>query len=358
MNKIIIVKTSAIGDVIQTFPAIEYIKKFYPHALIDWVVEKPIASLLKSHPEINHVWEVDTKKWRYGLWKHRKEIAAFLSRLRTTSYDVLFDLQGNTKSGLITLFAHAKEKVGYSWTSVPEKPNFFVTNRRFVTTSIKEVRKCTLSLVQQFFQDRAEFQEHGVSLRLSDEEENRLRSFSFLGALQPKIMICFGSKWKNKQLSEKTLSEFIQLIQQKISPHFFFIFGNKEEEKIARHLHQQFPQSDAVGEMSLQLLQRFMSIVDYVVAMDSAALHLCGTTQTPSFSIFGPSSPEVYKPTGDQHRVYQGSCPYGEKFEKRCRLLRTCTTGSCMKDISSSHLFEHFYNAWISVSKSTPLSTI
>lgn len=358
MNKILIVKTSAIGDVIQTFPVIEYLRKLYPQANIDWVVEKPIAPLLKSHPEINHVWEVDTKKWRHGLWKHRKEIAAFVSHLRTKSYDVLFDLQGNTKSGLITLFAKAKEKVGFSWASVPEKPNFFATNRRFATTNIKEVRQCTLSLVQQFFQDHAEFQQHGVSLHLSDEEENRLRSLSFLGALHPKIMICFGSKWQNKQLSETTLSEFIYFIQQKISPHFFFIFGNKEEEKIALSLQQQFPQSNAVGEVSLPLLQRFMGLVDFVVAMDSAALHLCGTTQTPSFSVFGPSSPLAYKPSGDRHRVYWGNCPYGETFEKRCRFLRTCSTGACMKDISAGDLFEHFYSAWISVSKSTPLSTI
>lgn len=357
-KRILIVKTSAIGDVIQSFPVIDYLKEKDSQIVIDWVVEKPIAALVKAHPCVHKVLEVNTKVWRQNFWKNRKSIRHFLQILRATSYDVLFDLQGNTKSGFITFFAKAKIKVGYAWKSVPEKLNVITTNRRFEVPIHKEVRKATLSLVQQFFEDQKDFDPPEVFLQLSQEEEKRLYSFSLLQSFQPKILVCFGSNWENKQLSEKTLYEFLHLVHKKIHPNFFFIFGNEKEKDRAIRLNELFPSSEVVGEMSLPFLQHFMRRVDLVFSMDSALLHLCGTTLTPSFSVFGPSSGFVYKPSGSLHVAYQGSCPYEEQFLKRCRLLRTCTTGACIKEIAAKDLFERFYNFWKSVSKSTPFSTI
>lgn len=132
-QSILIVKTSAIGDVIQTFFALEYLQKQFPDAKIDWVAEESIAPLLRAHPMIHRVITIRSKAWAKTLFSKQmwREFFAFFKGLRGTSYDVLFDLQGNGKSALVTLCAKAQEKVGFGRKSVREKCNLLATRRRF-----------------------------------------------------------------------------------------------------------------------------------------------------------------------------------------------------------------------------------
>ena len=100
--------------------------------------------------------------------------------------------------------------------------------------------------------------------------------------------------------------------------------------------------SVVVDRLPLPTWQNLMDEVDLVIAVDSSALHLCGTTSTPSFSIFGPTSQRVFKPMGERHFAVQGSCPYGRTFEKQCPVLRSCPTGACIKELTVEELFEAF----------------
>lgn len=344
MRQFLIVKTSAIGDVIQTFHIVDHLKTLYPKCTVDWVVEKGIAPLLKAHPLIDQVLEVETKIWRKSLIKHRSEILAFTKELRKKKYDALFDLQGNTKSGIITLLARAKKKVGYDWDTVKEKPNYFVTN---VHVSVKEtnVRRRYSALLENFFGVKEIAEAKELNLKLTSEEEKRLKHFELLP--YPRLMICFGSNWENKKLSFETLKGFLQLIDQTHCPSFIFIYGNESERKVAEALEREFSgRGQAIGDMSLPLWQNSMYLVDGMITMDSASLHLCGTTSTPSFSLFGPSSAQAYQPLGPMHHSFQGSCPYGQTFTTRCKNLRTCKTGACLKEVSVEQLFAHFQEFW------------
>lgn len=350
MKEFLIVKTSSIGDVIQSFHLIDYLKKRFPKCQIDWVVEKEIAPLLHAHPELDRILEVDTRLWRKNLLKHRKAISSFRKLLRKKNYDALFDLQGNTKSGFITAFAKADKKVGYSWQDLPEKTNFFATNVH-LPISHANVRERYRQLVQDFFGDDEPIEMQPLELKLTPEEEIRLQRLGQLCFQRPRLMICFGSTWRNKMLPEDVLKEFLHRIDEKLSPSFFFVFGNEKEKEVADRLERSFSRcSHSVGELSLPLWQRFMQIVEGVISMDSAALHLCATTKTPSFSLFGPSSALAYKPVGKKHHAFQGSCPYEVQFDKRCPHLRTCQTGACLREVSPEVFFEQFEIFWEKVS--------
>jgi heptosyltransferase I len=337
----LIVKTSSIGDVIQTFPILEYIKKRYPSAVIDWVIENEYLPLVQSHPSVRKAIPFHSRTWRKALFPLAtwREIKQFSQRLRQEKYDILFDLQGNTKSALITTLAAAKEKVGLGWKSVREFPNFFATHKHIDIDESLQIQQRYLQIVQKFFGDADPFTPQGVALKLTPEEENRLASLLALGA--PRVMVACGSRWTNKQLSEKTLSEFLQKMAAEENPYFYLIWGSPEEKETADRLQELFPgRSRSFGKLSFPLWQALMRGMDLVIAVDSAALALCGTTQTPSLSFFGPSVAAVYKPLGDHHKAWQGSCPYGQKFESRCPLLRSCKTGACLKSISSEQLIE------------------
>lgn len=101
-----------------------------------------------------------------------------------------------------------------------------------------------------------------------------------------------------------------------------------------------------VDRLSPEALQYLFRRMDAVVSMDSFPLHLAGTTETPVFSLFGPSHGFKYAPRGVNKTFIQGPCPYNEKFIKRCPKLRTCKTGDCIKKMKGDFLASKFINWW------------
>ncbi len=326
----LIVKTSSIGDIIQTFPVVEYLKSKDPACHIDWIVEEEYASLVQSHPDIAHVYTLSTRRWRRNLLKRKsyQELSRLLTALKKTSYDVVFDLQGNTKSAFLTQVAQGARKVGFGWNSSPEWPNYFVTRERFEVSPELPIQRRYLSVVQQFFKDDEPFSMKGVRLQLTLQEEQELELYK---RKQPCVMVAFASRWDNKCLSLDTLTQFLKQVHAQENCFFYFVSGSAAEKKIADQLSSLFPESIALRGLSFPLWQRVMCQMDLVISVDSAALALCGTTSTPSFSFFGPTQGSVYKPIGSHHRHFQGVCPYNEKFSARCPRLRTCRTGACLK---------------------------
>ena len=345
MQSILIVKTSAIGDVIQTFPVLHYLRARFPEAEIDWVAERSIVPLLKAHPLLSQVIPIDTRRWRKEPFSQETRLAfsQFKGQLRKKRYDVLFDLQGNAKSAVVTLCANANTKVGYSWRSVREKCNLFATNQRIYVPSDGNIRSKYLRLVQSYYGDEKPFEFHGVRLLLNEEEQKRLEATS---VHVPTLMVCFGSKWQNKQLDPTSWLQFLTRLSQERPISFLFIYGDEREKAQAEEFASHFPdRSQVVGELSLPLWQALMWKVEAVLAVDSAALHLCGTTATPSFSVFGPSLSTIYKPLEERHASFQGTCPYGLTFPQRCPKLRTCKTGACIRSLNGDVLFDAFQNS-------------
>jgi heptosyltransferase-1 len=160
-------------------------------------------------------------------------------------------------------------------------------------------------------------------------------------------MVCFGSKWQNKKLPPATWIDLLKRIEAEFPSSFLFVFGDEKERETAEKMQIHFPHNSfCIGGMSLALWQALMSEMDGVLTVDSAALHLCATTATPSFSVFGPSLARIYKPSNAHHHAYQGSCPYDEKFAMRCPQLRTCKTGACMSQLEAADLFGAFQR-WV-----------
>lgn len=334
----LIVKTSSIGDIIHTFPVVQYLKARSPNCTIDWVVEEEYASLVRSHPDVATVYTVGSRRWRRHLFKKKsyQELIQFISLFKKKPYDAVFDLQGNTKSAFLTQIAKSSHKVGFGWNSSPEWPNYFVTRQRFEVSQGLPIQQRYLSVVQQFFNDETPFIPQGIELNLTEHETEELKRYPKQNG--PSVMVAFASRWENKCLAQETLTAFLKDLYAEEKCCFYFVSGNREEKEEADQLAQQFPESLSLQGLSFPLWQRIMGQMDLVIAVDSAALALCGTTSTPSFSFFGPTKASVYKPIGAQHHHYQGTCPYQVNFAARCPRLRTCPTGACLKSATAESL--------------------
>lgn len=329
--KILLVKTSSLGDIIQTLPVISFLKEKYPEAEIDWVVEKPFREILEAHPDIHTVIPIEMRTWRKNLIKHQGAIRLAIKTLRCKSYDILFDLQGNIKSALITKCIDAKEKVGTTFKSAPEWPNALTLNCRYPLNKKDPISLQYLSIVQQHFSVKPHSINTSLTLTITQKESAWLLS-ELKG--EHRTMICPGSHWENKKLSLPTWIELLKELLQRKETHFYLVWGSPKEEQEALALHAQFPShSTVLPRMRLPLWQNFMSHMDAIYTVDSSALHLAATTSVPTLSFFGPSKASVYKPPQNIHQAFQGTCPYGKTFTKRCPALRTCKTGACLKEV-------------------------
>lgn len=344
--RVLLVKSSSLGDIVHAFPVVNYIKERFSNATIDWVVEAPFASLPAAHPHVNAIHQIDSKKWRRAPFSRStwQEIALLRKALANRPYDVVFDLQGNIKSSLATWLAASPHKVGFDNSSVSEWPNLLVTNRRYAIPKGRNIRSDYLHLVQTYFGDDLHYEDRGVILQISDDQKKTVADILSLPLLQEKrkILVCSGSAWPNKRLPIETLIRLLRRVQASVNCAYLFAWGNEQEKLDAEELCQALPYSGVIARLPLPALQNLMHGVDLVVAMDSLPLHLAGTTPTPTASFFGPSSAEKYNPGGLRNRTFQGSCPYGRTFEKRCPILRTCATGACLRNQGVDELYKAF----------------
>ena len=340
--KVLIVKTSALGDIIQAFGVLNYLHDRFPGIEVDWVVESSLQSIVAAHPLVRTAIAVNTKsmrkKWSWSSFSQTVKL------LRKERYDVLFDLQKNMKSGLISAFSRSAVKVGFGFKTVREWPNVLATNKRFNLPIDANIRLQYLGLLQKYFGDDKTSSQSSVQFRIQQEEKTKVASILQVSS-HTKIMVCPGSKWINKQLPVETMTAFLLQIQSHYGADFYLMWGDAEEKAYCEQI-QKKTGGVVVDRLSIPAWQNLMCCMDLVIAVDSSALHLSATTGTRSFSLFGPTSPDVFKPIGEAHFAMQGSCPYGKTFIKACPVLRTCSTGACIRHLSAEKIFKEFSPWW------------
>ena len=119
--KILVVKTSSMGDVVHTMPAISDMAAQVPDVQIDWLVEAPFASLPAMHPAIRTVIPIAWRSWRKRLLARetREALAAARMQLKAERYDLILDMQGLVKSALWAMQANGP-RAGYDAASARE----------------------------------------------------------------------------------------------------------------------------------------------------------------------------------------------------------------------------------------------
>lgn len=329
--RILFVKTSSLGDILQALFVVPYLRSLFPEAKIEWIAEKEHVPLLEEVEGISRVLSIDSRK--------RSSWVRSLRALRQNRYEYVFDLQGNCKSGMITWWARSKNKVGFGRKSVREWPNLLATNHRVEVPKSLEIRRQYVYLVESVFSRRGGALEPPV-FRLSST------GTSFEVPFSRSILVCLGSRWENKKISLSFAKEFLLQVEREYKVHFLLAWGSLQEHEESLLLQKALAHcSTLVPRQSIRGLHALMERVEGIIALDSSALHLASWTKTPTFAFFGPTHPGVFAPSLSSY--YWGKCPYGEKFSKQCPKLRTCPTGNCLKQIDRDTLWESFIKSGV-----------
>ena len=326
---ILIVKLSAIGDVIHTLPSLAALRRLYPDAHITWVVEEAAADLIKNHPYLDAVLISRRKSWskdfRNGQFKQPlQEISSFIKNLRQRHYDLVIDFHGLFKSSIIVFLSGGKRKLGYD--SLQELSGLFLNekipedmNKHAVDRYLDFPRYLGAKI------DRAQF-----ILPSDKEAEEKVQILLRKYNLEDKKFIAINpvALWETKLWSNEKFAHLADLINDKLQMKVVFTGSEKEPiEKITSLMTTE--SINLGGQTSLLELACLYKKARMVISTDSGPMHLAAAVGTPVIALFGPTDPARTGPYGAGHTIIRTELPCSPCF------LKKCSTKKCMEDIST-----------------------
>lgn len=340
---IVIVKLSALGDILQTLDILPRLMAAFPQCKIDWVVEEKFQEALRGHPGINTIIPCNSKELRA-----RPTLCAIkeiIRKLRRVYYDVLLDFQGNCKSACVNIFIRAKSKHGFSLHSVAEWPNILSTTHRYNMKYIKSIREKNLAFIEKVFGRPFPTSKKISYFPLSSSEESRIEAYrNSLSRNTVVVMVCPFSKWPNKMVHEFFLLSFLHSIRKSWPVQYLFVWESTEQRNVIEKWISYLGDNDlSIGNLSIPLWYHYMLECSLVIGVDSSSLHLASIGNIPTYTFFGPSKADVYIPKRNRHGYYQSVCPHNITFKKRCPLLRTCKDGGCLQKLEVKKAAAHFF---------------
>lgn len=280
--RVLLVKTSSLGDVIHTLPALTDAQRAIPGIQFDWVVEEGFAEIPAWHPAVAQVIPVAIRRWRKhplqtlrtGEWRR------FKARLRETRYDLVIDAQGLLKSAWLTRYVKAPI-AGFDRDSIREPLASRFYDRCYAVPRDQHA----LERVRQLFA-----QALGYSIPEMIADYGLDRSQLATPGEQPYLLFLHGTTWPSKhwpeaywrQLAER-MSEFGWAIR--------LPWGNAEEKARAERIAQGLPSASVLPRLNLGGVAKVVAGARACVAVDTGLGHLAAALDVPSISLYGPTLP-------------------------------------------------------------------
>lgn len=286
-KNILIVKLSAIGDVIHALPVAHALKERYPTARITWVVEKPAYDLLTNNPDINEIIIFDKPKFKSlaGLLKYSPE---FSSLLKARHFDLALDLQGLFKSAAITALSGAKQRLGYcnmrelsQWVS---RPVCGTHSQGHIVERYLDVARYLDCNV-----DKVVFPIH-----ITAEEAmaaTQIATHAGLDVSRKYIVLAPGTNWISKCWPTNHYAQLAgRLFDSGIIP---VIIGGPDDHRLATEINlaARILPVDLTGRTNLKQLSYIIKQAAAFVGGDTGPMHLAVALGTPVITMFGPTDP-------------------------------------------------------------------
>jgi len=337
--KILVIKMSALGDVIQALPVIPALKRAFPHARIHWLVEEVAEPVVRSHPGIDGVLVSRRGKWGRDLRDPRRwrkalgEVGALVGDLRRGGYDLAVDLQGLLKSGIWMALASARRKVGYDGTR--EGSDVFLTDRvPRVSLDVHAVERYLL-LVEAVGAGTGELS-FGLSVPAGARSHLReLLVEQGWDSCVPYAVLVPAARWESKQWGAAPFAALADRLVDDLGLHVAITGVQTDRplvEDIVRRMNH--PALDLAGRTDMPTLMALQEEAQVVVSTDSGPMHLAAAMGTPVVALFGPTAPWRTGPYGRRHRVIRAGVACSPCFRRECPHRR------CMERIRPEQVAE------------------
>lgn len=339
--KILIIRLSAIGDVVHVLPALRLLRSHFPLSKIAWLVEDKASDVLTGHPDIDDVIVFPRKKWQRTILKINKtfntlsEINSFYKRLRREHYDLIIDFQGNLKSGIMNLITGSEKKVGFGKGYCREL-NYLTTQYQAFPPEKKMHRiDKNLFLLKELGIENG-FQRPKLPVFKLDKKYISKFITTSINPCLPIIIIHPGtSKFGSyKQWPPSNYALLGDMILDTYEANVVFTWGPYEfgvvKEILKKMKHEATP---ACETRSIKQLIELIKRASLFIGGDTGPLHIASTLDIPVVGIYGPKDPEIYGPYNGKAIVIKKDVPCSP-----CR-KRTCGDPICMSSLLPEDVF-------------------
>jgi lipopolysaccharide heptosyltransferase I len=336
---ILIVKTSAIGDVIHTLPALWSLRTRYPDAHIAWLVEETAADLLAGHPALNRVLVAGRKTWladlRAGhLLRVLREFVQFIRMLRDTRYDLVIDFQGLLKSAVWVFLAKGDRKVGFGRGMEHAEHSYLVLNEPVPAVDMNQhAIDRSLLLLKGIGVPAADIR---YELHISAEHESEAASLlhaSGVGEQDRFVAMNPMARWPTKLWEPDSFAALADRLERE-AIRVVFTGGPQDRasiDEISRLMTSRSRRLD--GKTGLKTLAAIYRRAQVLVTTDSGPMHLAAAVGTSVVALFGPTAPWRTGPYGRNHVVLRAGITCSPCFKKQC-LTTEYEDRACMKRLS------------------------
>jgi len=307
--RVLIIKTSSLGDVIHTLPALTDAAHAIPGIRFDWVVEEGFAEIPSWHPAVDQVIPVAIRRWRKNIWQTLKsgEWKAFKQRVREHKYDLVIDAQGLVKSAWLTRYVKAPVAGLDRYSAREGWASRFYDRRLSVATGQHAVERVRQLFALALAYDLPEgIGNYGLDL-------DRLQ----LPPAAPYVVFLHGTTWATKHWPEAYWRELAERLgRRKLQVRL--PWGNPAEKARAERIAQGLNNCQVLPKLNLAGVARVLAAAKACVAVDTGLGHLAAALDVPTISLFGPTNPGLTGAYG-RVQVHQASdFPCAPCLQKKC----------------------------------------
>ncbi|MEW6353208.1 MAG: lipopolysaccharide heptosyltransferase I [Pseudomonadota bacterium] len=331
--RVLIVKTSSLGDVLHTLPALSDAARAVPGIRFDWLVEEAFAEIPVWHPAVDRVIPVAVRRWRQNPLQGflNGEYKNFLRALRARRYDKIIDAQGLIKSALLSCMARGVRGGldSYSarepWAAWAYQENYAVPKGQHAIQRVRQL--CAASLGYTLPENNLDY---GV-------ERARFSPYRYTDRY---MVFLHGTTWRSKQWPETYWMELARLAQQ----DGFTVrlpWGNEAERLRAARIAQACPGIQVLPRMNLTETAAVLAGAQGVVGVDSGLAHLAAALAVPGVTLYGATQPGLTGTLGAAARHLRAEFGCSPCMQRRCTYRGASdVTPACYQTIPPAKVWE------------------
>lgn len=327
--RVLIIKTSSLGDVIHALPVLSYLHAVSPGIVIDWVVEEAFLSMVQYNPLISRVFTVRTKAWRKKPFSSdtRHQVLELGRNLRERHYDLAFDLQGNLKSGLIGILSGAPVRIGFSREAVQEKLNLLCTTRQVAfAPEDRHVAERYLRIVSAPFGGNIGEAQTATEIVSSAEDEAAAAHYLTPFSGGKLLLFQVGTTWATKLWHAGGWIELARLVLERYpAANILINWGSPDEKALGEKIIQATgSRVSLLPWLKIKELVPVIRRVDLVIGGDTGPVYLAAAVGTPTLSFYRATDAGRYAPRGECHMSLQASMECAGCLRTSCERDAEC----------------------------------
>jgi lipopolysaccharide heptosyltransferase II len=329
--KILLLKPSSLGDVIQALPVLRLLKRHFRHAEIFWWIDSALAPLLEGDPDLAGLVRFERRRW--ATPRHWPEMLRSIRWMRAQNFDLVIDLQCLARSGAFAWLANGNFLVGLDEIREGARGYYDVAVRRasYHTHAVDWYLAVLPPIgvpVHNHFEWLPERPQVAGEIRRKWRPEKARW-----------IVVQPGARWPNKRWPAENFAELVRRLAQTFPEARFAILGGTDDDSSSEIISRAAPERalNLCGETSLPEMIEWLRFCDLMITNDTGPMHAAAALGIPLVALFGPTEPRRTGPYGQLENVLRIELPCSPCLKSRCAWKNP---NECLKALSPETVFE------------------